>query len=105
MSDRRRFYLLVVIVLCGLWTASAMAVEPLEDIVDQKFDVDADMTLSVQNVDGSIRVYATEQPVVKIQAIKKAYNAERLQGILVDTKATPKSVAITTSFPPRKNAL
>jgi hypothetical protein len=87
------------------FACSASAVEPLEDIVDQKFEVDADVTLSVQNIDGSIRVYATEQPVVKVQAIKKAYNAERLQGILVDTKATPKSVAITTSFPPRKNVL
>jgi hypothetical protein len=87
------------------FASPAFAVEPLEEIVDQKFEVDADMTLSVQNIDGSIRVYATDQPVVKVQAIKKAYNAERLRGIIVDTKATPKSVAITTSFPPRKNAL
>jgi hypothetical protein len=105
MSKRRRFHLLVVLVLCALWSGPAFAVELLEDIVDQKFEVDADVTLSVQNIDGSIRVYATEQPVVKVQAIKKAYNAERLQGIVVDTRATPKSVAITTSFPPRKNAL
>jgi hypothetical protein len=43
--------------------------------------------------------------MVIVQAIKKAYNRERLNGILVDTKATPKSVTITTSFPPRKNVL
>ena len=83
----------------------AFAVEPLEEIVDQKFEVNADVSLSVQNIDGSIRVYAAEQPVVTVQAIKKAYNAERLRGILVDTKASPRSVAITTSFPPRKGPL
>lgn len=81
------------------------AVESLEESVVQKYDVDPDATLSVQNVDGSIRVYAAEQPVVLIQAIKKAYNAERLQGIIVDVKASRGSVAITTSFPPRANAL
>ena len=84
---------------------SASAVEVLEDIVDQKFEVDADVTLSVQNIDGSIRVYGAEQSVVTVEAIKKAYDAERLRGILIDTKATPKSVVITTTFPPRTGPL
>src|SRR6476620_3756724 len=105
MNRSRRFYLSVGLVLCALWVRSACAVELLEEIIDQKFDVDPNVTLSVQNIDGSIRVYAAEEPVVIVQAIKKAYNAERLKGILVDTKASPNSVTITTSFPPRKNAL
>ena len=92
-------------VLCVLWVGPAFAVEPLEDIVEQKYDVDANATLSVKNIDGSIRVYAAEAPQILIQAIKKAYTRERLDGILVDVKATQGSVAITTSFPPRKNAL
>ena len=103
MSKRLGFW--VAVVGCVLLVAPARAVEPLEDIVDQKFDVDPNVTLSVQNIDGAIRIYATEEPVVIVQAIKKAYNAERLKGIKVDTKATPGSVAITTSFPPRKNAI
>jgi hypothetical protein len=94
---------LAAILLVSAWPA--FAVEPLEEIVEQKFEVNADVTLSVQNIDGSIRVYAAEEPVVTVLAIKKAYNAERLRGILVDTKASPTSVAITTSFPPRKGPL
>ena len=100
-----RFFLLVPCVVWGFSFATVHAVEPLEETVDQHFDVDADVTLSVQNIDGSIRVYAAEEPVITVQAIKKAYNADRLKGIRVDTKATQKSVAITTSFPPRKNVL
>ncbi|MFZ1218266.1 MAG: hypothetical protein WAO00_03190 [Chthoniobacterales bacterium] len=92
-------------IACLFLVSPAFAVDVLEDIVEQKFDVAPDATLSVQNIDGSIRVYAHEQPVITIQAIKKAYSAERLQGIVVDTKATRSSVAITTSFPPRKNAV
>jgi Putative adhesin len=95
-----------VIALAALLVGPRLfGVESLEESVVQKYDVDPDATLSVQNVDGSIRVYAAEQPVVLIQAIKKAYNAERLQGIIVDVKASRGSVAITTSFPPRANAL
>jgi hypothetical protein len=95
-----------VIALAALLVGPRLfGVELLEESVVQKYDVDPDATLSVQNVDGSIRVYAAEQPVVLIQAIKKAYNAERLQGIVVDVKASRGSVVITTSFPPRANAL
>jgi hypothetical protein len=88
-----------------LAATTAVAVEPLEDVVVQKYDLDANATLSVANADGSIRVYAADGASITIQAIKKAYTTERLQGIVVDVKATRNSVAITTSFPPRKNAL
>src|ERR1041384_4838414 len=83
----------------------AFAVEALEEVVEQKYSVDADVTLSVQNIDGSIRVYAADKPEIRIQAIKKAYDRERLEAIRVDVKATQNSVTITTTFPPRKNAL
>jgi hypothetical protein len=91
--------------LCALAVTSSFAVEPLEESVEQKYDVDANVTLSVENTDGSIRVYAAERPEVRIQAIKRAYNAERLHGIVVDVKASPNRITITTTFPPRKNAL
>jgi hypothetical protein len=84
---------------------TAFAVEVLEEIVEQKYDVDANATLSVANTDGSIRVYAAEGRQISIQAIKKAYTRERLQGIVVDVKGTQSNVAITTTFPPRKNML
>ena len=96
-------FVTTIIPLCSGSTASA--VEVLEETVEQQYDVDADASLRVANVDGSIRVYATGAPRVLIQAIKKAYTRERLQGIVVDVKAARNSVAITTSFPPRKNAL
>ena len=95
-----------LIALTGLLLSPPLfAVDLLEEIVEQKYEVDADATLSVQNTDGSIRVYAAEQPVISIQAIKKAYKQDRLQGIVVSVKADRGSVAVTTSFPPRANAL
>jgi hypothetical protein len=84
---------------------AASAVEVLEEIVEQKYVLDADATLIISNTDGSIRVYAAETQEVSIQAIKKAYTSERLAGIIVDVKATRNSIAIGTTLPPRKNAL
>jgi hypothetical protein len=84
---------------------TAFAVEPLEEIIDQKYELDANATVSVANTDGSIRVYAAEGLGITIRAFKKAYTEERLRGIVVDVKATRSSIAITTSFPPRKNPL
>jgi hypothetical protein len=84
---------------------SGFGIEPLEEIVEQKYDLDPDATLSVANTDGSIWVYGADVPAITIQAIKKAYTSERLQGIIVDVKATRNSVSIATTFPPRKNAL
>src|SRR2546423_663415 len=97
--------LLIAATLLLFFRATAFALEPLEEIVEQKYSVATDATLSVQNIDGAIRVYAAEKPEITIQAIKKAYDLDRLQQIVVDVKAARNSVAITTSFPPRKNAL
>ena len=106
MNKRAALLAFTFAVLMPLFCSrAAFAIEPLEEIVEQKYEVDANATLSVANADGSIRVYAANAPEIRIQAIKKSYTQERLQGIVVDVKATRNSVAITTSFPSRKNAL
>jgi hypothetical protein len=88
-----------------LLARGAFAVESLEETIEQKYPLDADATLSISNTDGSIRIYAADGPDISILAIKKAYTSERLEGIVVDVKATRHSVAIATIFPPRKNVL
>src|SRR6476646_11031444 len=88
-----------------LLAQAALAIEPLEENVEQTYDVDTDVTVTVENTDGSIRVYGADKPEVRFLAIKKAYNAERLAGIVVDVKASRNRIAITTRFPPRENAL
>jgi hypothetical protein len=81
------------------------AVKVLEETIEQKYAWDPDVTLSVSNTDGSIQIYAAETSEIFIKATKKAYTAERLKGIVVDIQATRKTVAIGTTFPPRKNVL
>jgi hypothetical protein len=84
---------------------SAMAAEIFEEAIEQRHAVDADGTLSIRNADGAIRIYGGDGAEVRIQAIKRAYTSDRLKGIVVDVKATRKSIAIDTIFPPKASAL
>jgi hypothetical protein len=88
-----------------LFVKGAFAVEVLEETVEQKYVLDPDGTLSIHNTDGAIRVYAGDSSLISILAIKKAYTSDRLKSILVDVRATPKSVTIETIFPAKKSAL
>lgn len=81
------------------------ATNALEETMEQKYELDADATLSISNTDGSIRIYAADTSEIFFKATKKAYTAERLKGIVVDVQAGRKAVTIKTVFPPRKNAL
>jgi hypothetical protein len=81
----------------------AAGVEVLEEMIEQKYVLDRDATLSISNIDGSIRVYAGDAGEISIQAIKRAYTLDRLKQIVVEVKTTPKSVVIETILPPKKS--
>jgi DUF4097 and DUF4098 domain-containing protein YvlB len=74
----------------------------LEEMIDHVYPVEATATLSVTNRDGSIRVYAAgnETREVRVEAIKKAYSAERLKAISVQVSAKPNSISVETIYPP-----
>jgi DUF4097 and DUF4098 domain-containing protein YvlB len=84
------------------FVSGAFAVEVVEEVVEQRYPCDPTPTLSIRNMDGSVRIYAGDVAEISVQAIKKAYTSARLKEIVVDVKATPNSVAIETTFPPRE---
>ncbi|MDP9003522.1 MAG: hypothetical protein M3N12_01885 [Verrucomicrobiota bacterium] len=86
-------------------TSGAFGVEVIEETVEQEYAVEPEATLSIQNTDGAIRVYASDVREISIQTIKRAYTSERLKQIVVSVKATSQNVTIETIFPPRKNGL
>jgi hypothetical protein len=101
-----KYALRMALVLPLLLLASyATAAEIFEEIVEQKHALDPDGTLTIRNTDGAIRVYGGNGAEVFILAIKKAYTSDRLKSIAVDVKATQKSMAIDTIFPPKGSAL
>jgi hypothetical protein len=96
---------LVLILALSIFVQTACAVEIFEEIVEEERFLDPDATLSIHNTDGSIQIYGGDGSEISIQAIKKAYTRDRLKRIVVDIRATPKSVAIETIFPPKGSAL
>ena len=83
------------------FVSSVLAEEPLQQKFEQNYTLEQTGTMSVENIDGSIRIYCWNEPEVKLEAIKKAYSAERLSEIAVDIATTPKSLTVKTKFPPQ----
>ena len=90
------------IALCLLLACRPATDRTLEEMIDRTYTVEPNATLSISNRDGSIRVYGAggDTHQVRIEAIKKAYNAERLKGISIQISAEPNSISIETSYPP-----
>src|SRR5256885_11661843 len=78
----------------------------LEEMIDHSYPIEPTATLSVTNRDGSIRVYAAgaETRDVRVEAIKKAYRADRLKAISVQISAGPNSISIETIYPTDSDA-
>jgi len=74
----------------------------LEEMIDHVYPVEPTATLSVTNRDGSIRVYAagSEARDVHVEAIKRAYSAERLKAISIRVSAQPNAISVETIYPP-----
>ena len=75
------------------------AEEPLQQKFKQTYALEQTGTISVENIDGSIRIYCWNEPEIKLEAIKKAYSSERLSQIAIDVAATSKSLTVKTTFP------
>ena len=76
--------------------------ELLEETVDQTYPIDRDASIDLTNVDGSIQIYGAHKPGLHVQAIKKAYSAERLKKIAINVDPQLTETRITTTFPPSK---
>ena len=90
---------LLSFLLC--FVSSVLAEDPLQQKFEHTYTLEQTGTISVENVDGSIRIYCWDEPEVKLEAIKKAYSAERLSQIAIDVATTPKSFTVKTNFPPQ----
>ncbi len=90
-----------VALLCALLSGCRESSEqPLEQTTEKIYAVDPTVNFSIRNHDGSIRIYASDKPEMRVQVIKKAYSADRLNKIAVDISVQPNSVSIETNFPP-----
>jgi hypothetical protein len=73
----------------------------VEATFEKTYQVNPDARISIKNTDGSIRIYGAQTTELKLQAIKKAYQQDRLDKIAINVTAQPNSVSIDTVYPPK----
>jgi len=90
----------LAIVSLGFVSCGAGVDPTLVETIEQTYPLDSTASISVTNRDGAIRIYGGGDEL-KVQAIKKAYSAERLNKIKINVVAGPNTVSITTDYPPQ----
>jgi len=92
-----RMSLLMFLLAGGAFCASAES-----EAIKKAYDVSANGSLSVENVNGKITVTTWDGNAVKMAAVKSANSQEGLDGIKVIVKSTVNSLEITTTLPRKK---
>ena len=97
--NQRNFRLIFVAYSLSLVGCGPASDRVLEETVEQSYKIEPTTSISIKNVDGSIRVYGSPAHEMTLQAIKRAYSAKRLKQIAVDVSVQRGTVAIETTFP------
>jgi hypothetical protein len=99
-----RFHFLrigAIAAVCGLAGCSDPEERLVEQTFEKSFTVNPTARLTIRNADGAIRIYGSKTTQVKIQAIKRAYRADRVDKIIINATGQADSVDIDTTYPPR----
>src|SRR6478735_1573207 len=78
---------------------------PLLEIVQKTFPLSPNTAISIRNTDGTIYIYGSEVPELKVYARKKAYSKERLDGIAINVSIDGDRASIDTAYPPKPDGL
>lgn len=98
----RLLFLLLFTLLFFLDGCGSAVHRRVEQKIEHAYEIDPTGSLSISNADGAVRIYGAATAEMKLQAIKKAYSAEQLNGIAVNVSVQSNHVSIETNFPRRK---
>jgi DUF4097 and DUF4098 domain-containing protein YvlB len=80
------------------------ASQELTEEFHQTYPLNATGRVSIENINGGVRISVWDQNVVKVDAVKRAYKKERLDEAKVDVSTTADSVRIRTEYPDRNQS-
>src|SRR5918998_1763605 len=102
----KRFILSVAALAALVLTAWAGSVRAqrserpeLTEEFHQTYPLAAGGRLSLSNINGAVKVQVWERPEVRVDAVKRAYTAERLREAQIKVDATSNRVRIETEYP------
>ena len=73
--------------------------QELTEEFHQNYPLSATGRVSIENINGDVRISVWDQNEVKVDAVKRAYKKERLDEAKVDVSTTGDSVRIRTEYP------
>ena len=74
----------------------------LEEVSKRFIRSNPSANVSIQNRDGAVSVYGSNNNEMRVRCVKKAYSHERLNQIAMDVSTKPGAVSVTTKFPPNQ---
>ncbi len=94
-----------IFALVALACSNAVGKQAFEHIVENTYPVVPNVRLSLRLGDGTVHLYGSEEPAIKVTAIKKAYTKERLDAIQVNVTVNGDEAVIDTVLPPKTPGL
>ena len=102
LRRRRRFRLLVALLLSSLVGCGSEYDPVLEETFEQLYTIQPTADITIQNRDGAILIYGSNTNEMWVQATKKAYSRKRLNQIAIDVSVQSSSVSINVKLPPQQ---
>jgi DUF4097 and DUF4098 domain-containing protein YvlB len=78
--------------------------QELTEEFHQTYPLNATGRVSIENINGGVRISVWDQNEVKVDAVKRAYTKEKLDEAKIDVSATADSVRIRTEYPERNQS-
>src|SRR5919199_3690686 len=104
MSIKRITLTTLVALALSLIAASvafAQQGDQLREEFHQTYPLAADGRVSLGNINGAVHVKGWDRNEVKVDAVKSAYNRERLDEAKIDVRSDADSIRIQTEYPER----
>jgi hypothetical protein len=73
----------------------------LEEVVEKVYPIEPDANVSIQNRDGAVSVYGSNNNEMRVRCVKRAYSHERLNQIAMGISMKSGGASVTTKFPPQ----
>lgn len=96
-----RAIFLVSVLLASVASVSAQSREELREEFHQTYPLAANGRVSLENINGAVRVAAWDRNEVRVDAVKRAWRQERLAEARIVVNAAPDNIQISTEYPSR----
>lgn len=106
MKTKRTLLLVLLAIGVSLGMAASALTQnstQLREEFHRTFPLAADGRVSLENIDGTVKITTWERNEVKVDAVKRAYSRERLDEAQIRVDSNANSIEISTDYPERNS--